>query len=111
MTGPVELAPGELIFFVSQGGTEDHDSRFLAILKEAWRRVPATARTAILEHHNRAYRYYPKVVLGARVDDKCPIAMAGPEGVLLWCDLLRILNLPGGDDWALAGLGEELTPT
>jgi hypothetical protein len=33
MTGSVELAPGEFILFVSQGGTEEQDSRFLAVLK------------------------------------------------------------------------------
>ena len=34
--------------------------------------------------------------------------MAGPEGGLLWCDLLRILDLPGKNAWAVAVLGEEL---
>jgi hypothetical protein len=80
----------------------------LGILKDAWQRVPPSARTAILEHHDKAYHYYPKVVLGARMDDRYPIAMAGPEGCLLWCDLLRILDLPGKDPWAVAVLGEEL---
>jgi hypothetical protein len=108
MTGPVELVPGEFVFFVSQGGTEEQDSRFLALLKEAWQRLPLPARTVILEHHHRVCHYYPKVILGARINDKCPIAMAGPESCLLWCDLLRILNLPGKDAWAVAVLGEEL---
>jgi hypothetical protein len=108
MTGPVELSPGEFILFISQGGTEKQDSRFLDLLKNAWERVSASARRVILEHHNRLYHYYPKVVLGARMTDRCPIAMAGPEGGLLWCDLLRILDLPGKEPWAIVVLGEEL---
>jgi hypothetical protein len=108
MTGPVELLPGEFVLFVSQGGKEEQDNRFLGLLKEAWQKVPPPARTAILEHHHKVYHYYPKVILGARINDKYPIAMAGPEGCLLWCDLLRILDLPGKDAWAVAVLGEEL---
>lgn len=108
MTGPVELVDGELVLFISQGGTEEQDSRFLALLKEAWETVPPLARTVILDYHRRVYHYYPKVVLGASLNDKCPMAMAGPEGCLLWCDLLRILDLPGKDLWAVAVLGEEL---
>lgn len=42
------------------------------------------------------------------MNDKCPIAMAGPKGGLLWCDLLRILDLPGKDPWAVVVIGEEL---
>jgi hypothetical protein len=34
--------------------------------------------------------------------------MAGPEGCLLWCDPLRILDLPGKDPWAVLVGGEEL---
>jgi hypothetical protein len=108
MTGPVELVPGEFVFFISQGGTEDQDSRFLAILKDAWQRVPPPARKIIHDHHRKVYRSIPRVVLGARMNDKWPIAMAGPEGCLLWCDRLRILDLPGKDAWAVAVLGEEL---
>jgi hypothetical protein len=108
MTGPVELAPGEFVLFVSQGGNEEQDSRFLALLKEAWQRVPLLARSAILEHHRTAYHYHPKVILGARPNSTWPIAMAGPEGSLLWCDLLRILDLPGKDPWAVVVIGEEL---
>jgi hypothetical protein len=105
MTGPVELAPGEFVLFVSQGGTEEQDSRFLALLKEAWERVPLLARRVILEHHSTAYHYHPKVILGARPNSMWPIAMAGPEGSLLWCDLLRILDLPGKDPWAVVVIG------
>jgi hypothetical protein len=108
MTGPVELAPGEFVLFVSQGGTEEQDSRFLALLKEAWERVPQVARRVILEHHRTAYHCHPKVILGARINSMWPIAMAGPEGSLLWCDLLRILDLPGKDSWAVLVIGEEL---
>jgi hypothetical protein len=108
MTGTVELAPGEFIFFVSQGGTEDQDSRFLALLKDAWQRVPAPVRTVILDHHSKVYHCDPRVVLGARLNSMWPIAMAGPEGGLLWCDLLRILDLPGKDPWAVLVIGEEL---
>ena len=108
MTGPVELLPGEFVLFVSQGGTEEQDRRFLGLLKEAWQRIPLPARTVILEHHHRVYRYYPKVILGARINNKWPVAMAGPKGCLLWCDLLRILDLPGKDPWAVVVLGEEL---
>jgi hypothetical protein len=108
MTGPVELLPGEFVLFISQGGTEEQDSRFLGLLREAWQRVPPPARTAILEHHHRVNHYYPKVILGARIDNRCPVAMAGPKGCLLWCDLLRILDLPGKDPWAIAVLGEEV---
>jgi hypothetical protein len=108
MTGPVELVPGEFVLFVSQGGTEDQDGRFLTLLKEAWQRVPLPARTAILEHHRSVYHCDPKVVLGARVNDRLPVAMAGPEGCLLWCDLLRILDLLGQDSWAVVVIGEEL---
>jgi hypothetical protein len=108
MTGPVELVPGEFVLFVSQGGTEEQDNRFLALLKEAWQRVPLPDRTVILEHHRRVYHYHPKVILGARPNSTWPIAMAGPEGSLLWCDLLRVLDLPGKEPWALAVMGEEL---
>jgi hypothetical protein len=108
MTGPVELASGEFVLFVSQGGTEEQDRRFLAILKEAWQRVPPPVRTTILEHHHQRYRCDPRVMLGARLNSTWPIAMAGPEGGLLWCDLLRILDLPGKDPWAVAVVGEEL---
>jgi hypothetical protein len=108
MTGPVELAPGEFILFISQGGTEEQDSRFLAILKDAWRRVPVPARTLILEHHRKRYQCGPRAVLGARLNSTWPIAMAGPEGGLLWCDLLRILDLPGKDPWTVLVIAEEL---
>ncbi len=108
MTGLAELAPGEFVFFVSQGGTEEQDSRFLALLQEAWQRVPPAARRIIIDHHRLVYHCDPRVVLGARMNDRCPIAMAGPKGCLLWCDLLRILDLPGKDPWAVAVLGEEL---
>src|SRR5262249_8151311 len=59
-------------------------------------------------YHRRAYNSYPRVILGARQDSTCPIAIAGPEGCLLWCDLLRILNLPGKECWALLVNAEEL---
>jgi hypothetical protein len=108
MTGPVELLDGEFVLFISQGGTEEQDTRFLCLLKDAWQRVPLSARTIILEHHRRVYHYYPRVVLGARINNTYPIAMAGPEGGLLWCDLMRILDLPGKDPWAVIVLGEEL---
>ena len=107
MTGPVELLPGEFVLFISQGGTEDQDSRFLALLKQAWQRVPQSARTIVLDHHRKVYYCDPRVVLGARMNDRCPIAMAGPEGSLLWCDRMRILDLPGKEAWAVAVLGEE----
>jgi hypothetical protein len=108
MTGPVELLPGEFVLFVSQGGTEERDGRFLGLLKEAWQRVPLPARRTILDHHHRVCGYYPRVTLGARLNSTWPIAMAGPEGSLLWCDLLRILDLPGKDPWAVLVIGEEL---
>jgi hypothetical protein len=108
MTGPVELVPGEFILFVSQGGTEEQDRRFLAVLKEAWQRVPPSARMTVLEYHRKLYQCDPRVILGARMNDKGPIAMAGPKGSLLWCDLLRILDLPGKDPWAVLVIGEEL---
>ncbi len=108
MTGPVELAPGELILFVSQGGSEEQDNRFLTILKDAWQQVPVAARSLILEDHRRRYHCDPRVMLGARLNATWPIAMAGPEGCLLWCDLLRILDLPGKDAWAVVVIGEEL---
>jgi hypothetical protein len=76
MTGPVALAPGEFILFVSQGGTEEQDSRFLAIIKEAWQRVPPRTRTIILEHHRQRFRCDPRVTLGARLNSTWPIAMA-----------------------------------
>jgi hypothetical protein len=76
MTGPVELVPGEFVLFVSQGGTEEQDIHFLAILKQAWQRVPPPARRIILDHHRKLYHCDPRVVLGARMNNRCPIAMA-----------------------------------
>ena len=63
----------------------------------------------MLEYHRKLYKCEPRVIFGARISDRCPIAMAGPEGCLLWCDSLRILDLPGGDPWAVSVIGEELS--
>jgi hypothetical protein len=49
----VELAPDEFVLFVSQGATEERENRLLALLKQAWQRVPAPARRIILGHHNK----------------------------------------------------------
>ena len=108
MLGPVELGSGEFVFFIPQGGTPELHGRFLEVLKDVWQRVPLPARTIILEYHRRVYHCDPRVILGARINDKWPIAMAGPEGSLLWCDFLRILDLPGKDAWAVVVMGEEL---
>jgi hypothetical protein len=108
MTGRFELDTGEFILFISQGGTDEQDNHFLAVLKEAWQRVPVAARKLILEYHHQRYHCDPRVTLGARLNSTWPIAMVGPEGGLLWCDLLRILDLPGKDPWAVVVFGEEL---
>ena len=47
MTGRFELDTGEFILIISQGGTDEQDNHFLAVLKEAWQRVPVAARKLI----------------------------------------------------------------
>jgi hypothetical protein len=110
MTGPVELVPGEFVLFVSQGGTEEQDSRFLAILKETWQLVPSDARKTILEYYAMLHNGYPRVILGARISNKDGIGTAGRprDGFMLWFDSLRILDMPGGNPSTLLVIAEEL---
>ncbi len=100
MTCRVELATGEFVFFISQGETEK-DHHFVTLLKDAWQRIPATARAEILDYHLKKNKCEAKIRLIPRPNDNFPIAMAGPEGFLISCDSLRILDLPGKDAWAI----------
>jgi hypothetical protein len=128
MNDLVELCPGEAVFLLSQGASEEEGKRLLELLKEAWRRVPSSCRQAMLQYHQHRFRCPPRVVLGAplgktvrtemtmggrqgwMIYEDSPVAKAGDqqEGYLLWCNRLRMFDLPGGDPWAVLVLGEEL---
>ena len=40
MVGMVELAPGESVLFIPQGGTPELQDGFLEVLRETWQLVP-----------------------------------------------------------------------
>jgi hypothetical protein len=106
MTGPVDLAPGENVLFISQGGTHEQDERFLAVLKGTWQLVPSEARNAILEHYRKRFNGWPVVRLG-------PLGGAGTAGgpndpFMLWFDSSTILEWPRGKQDAALVIAEEL---
>jgi hypothetical protein len=106
MTGPVDLAPGDTILFISQGGSEDQDNRFLEVLKETWQRVPSDVCKAIMEYYGNPSNRLPVVVLG-------PLNGAGKagwpiDGFMLWFDLATILSWPRGKLDAVLVIAEEL---
>jgi hypothetical protein len=106
MTGIVELAPGDSILFISHGGTEDQDKRFLEVLKETWQRVPLADRQTILGYYNRVFNGCPIVRLGA-VGGAGAAGLA-KDGFMIWLDLQTILNWPRGKEDAALVIGEEL---
>jgi hypothetical protein len=110
MIGPVQLAPGEFVDFIPQGGNPELHERFLEVLKGTWQRVPAHARTTILEYYRNRDNWYPRVILGARASSISPIAMGGGQetGFMAWFDSLAILDLPGKETWAVLVVAEEL---
>src|ERR1700730_7599818 len=96
MTGPFDLAPGDSVLFISQGGTHEQDERFLEVLKETWQLVPSDCRKAILGYYGKRFNGWPLVRLA-------PLAGAGKAGgpkdpFMLWFDLSTILNWPRGKD-------------
>lgn len=107
--GPLlEVAPGEFLFFVRQGKWDDQTDAFRDALKETWRRVPAEDRQKILEHHQRHHHFYPKVIFGAGLTTGWPVAMAGPPGLLLWCNSARLVGVPGERSGLVLVIAEEL---
>jgi hypothetical protein len=106
MTGPVELAPGEDVLFISQGGTHENDESFLAVLKETWQLVPSDARTTILSYYRKRFNGWPVVRLA-------PLGGAATAGgpndpFMLWFDSSTILTWPRGKHDAALVIAEEL---
>ena len=106
MTGPVDLAPGESVLFISQGGTHEQDERFLEVLKETWQLVPSDCRKAILGFYGKRFNGWPVVRLA-------PLGGAGTAGgptdsFMLWFDSSTILNWPRGKHDAALVIAEEL---
>lgn len=108
VVGIFELCPGESIFFLGQGGTEEQHKLFLEILKETWQRVPAADRKIILDHYQTLYGCDPRVRLGAPVRYPAPLAMAGPDGFLFSCDVLHVFDVPGRRSGIALVIAEEL---
>jgi hypothetical protein len=110
MIGPVELAPGEFVDFIPQCGNPQLPERFLKTLKEAWQKVPASARRTILDYYHACDHWYPRVILGTRIGSISPIARGGGknDGYMAWFDSLALLEMPGKEPWILAVIGEEL---
>ena len=85
MVGPVEIIPGEFVFFVPQGGTPEMQGAFgspegrmakdAACCPNGHPRISPQGLSLRSQGHPVAW-----------MNDKCPIAMAGPKGGLLWCD-------------------------
>jgi hypothetical protein len=106
MTGPVDLAPGESVLFISQGGTQEQDERFLEVLKETWQLVPSDSRKTILDYYRKRFNGWPVVRLA-------PLGGAGTAGgpndpFMLWFDSSTILHWPRGKPDALLVIAEEL---
>jgi hypothetical protein len=106
MTGSVELGPDEHVLFISQGGSEEQDKRFLEVLKETWQLLPSDSRKTIIEHYKRLSNGWPVVRLG-------PLGGAGAaggpkDGFMLWFDVSTILGWPRGKQDAAVVIAEEL---